>query len=310
MRKIFVSELPIGREVTTYFAVQDSSLRTSKSGDGYVKAKLSDRTGNIDSIQFSGEDFSQYAIGEVVKVRAKVEGTQKSKQLVIFQVRRSRPEEIEEKDYVPSSSRKKEDMATELDGLIASLADEDLRKLLEGMLGKAGPLREKFLRAPAALLYHHAWIGGVAEHSLAMSRLADAMAKERPSLNRDILVVGTILHDVGKVEANEAKTSIYKTDAGRLCEHIILGACLVDRFAREAGIPDEKRQTVMHLVSSHHGTMEQGSPTVPMTPEAVVLHYIDEMDAKLRALESLMETGLTGWAQARILKSDAYLPRH
>jgi 3'-5' exoribonuclease len=172
---------------------------------------------------------------------------------------------------------------------IESVKQPHLRMLLDDIFDDLG-LRKKFLDAPGGKNWHHSTIGGLAEHTLSMVKLADAMASHYPQLHRDLLVTATLLHDIGKVFELTFEPALDYTSEGRLIGHISQGALLVDRrIGAIEGFPDELRKQLLHLILSHQGGGDKGSPVKPMTLEALVLHYIDELDSRVSAFEQVRE---------------------
>jgi 3'-5' exoribonuclease len=182
-----------------------------------------------------------------------------------------------------------EEMANELDALLATFTDPDLKKLLLAIFNDA-PTREKFIRGPAAASVHHAWCGGLIEHVLSACKTAQSIAEQRPFLNRDMLLAGVLLHDIGKIEEIDPGPGFTYTDTGRLCGHIVLGALMLERFILKLpDFPKKKRDQLLHMILSHHGELEYGSPVKPYTMEAVALHHLECLDAKVQGIATIIE---------------------
>jgi 3'-5' exoribonuclease len=151
------------------------------------------------------------------------------------------------------------------------------------------------MKGPAASAVHHAWIGGLVEHVLSACKTAQAIAEQRPFLNRDLLLAGVILHDIGKIEEIDSGPGFGYTDTGRLCGHIVLGTLLVERFILKLkDFPRAKRDVLLHLILSHHGELEYGSPVKPCTAEAVALHHLECLDAKVQGIQTIIERERAG----------------
>jgi 3'-5' exoribonuclease len=179
-------------------------------------------------------------------------------------------------------------MAQELDALLGTFTDPDYKRLLAAIFADAR-VRENFIGSPAATSVHHAWRGGLMEHVLSAARTAQAIAEQRPFLNRDLLLAGVVLHDIGKTEELDPGPGFTYTDTGRLCGHIALGTLLVERFLVKLGdFPPKKRDLILHMILSHHGTHEFGSPVLPATAEAVALHYLECLDAKVQGIQTII----------------------
>ena len=218
--------------------------------------------------------------------------------MIVFNVRTAEPAEVNVEDFLAVSKRDPEEMARELDALIASLADPDYKRLVQAVFSDP-QVRAAFIKNPAATNIHHAWIGGLLEHVLAVAASAQAVAAQRPFLNRDLLLAGALLHDIGKIEEIIPDPGFPYTDTGRLCGHIALGALLVQGFILQLkDFPPKKRDLVLHLILSHHGERELGSPVTPCIGEAVALHHIECLDAKVQGVQSILEresrTGAAG----------------
>lgn len=301
-RHTFISELIAGQEIDDVWLVLEASLRAAKNGSKYVNATFGDRSGTIPVRQWdaSENDFAVYAKGAYIRVRGRVETYRERPQMIVFQVQKADPRQISPADFLPVSTREPEEMSAELDTLIASVGDPDYRRLLEAVFNDE-KIRPAFLENPAAAAVHHAWRGGLIEHVLSVARSVDALAKDRPFLNRDLLLSGVLLHDLGKIEEIDAGPGFQYTDAGRLCGHIALGVLMVERrISTLEDFPAKKRNLILHMILSHHGTREFGSPVTPATPEAIVLHHLECLDAKCQgfqsAIERVRETGRDdGW---------------
>jgi 3'-5' exoribonuclease len=299
-QRTFVGDLVPGQEIEEVFLVQEASLRAAKNASRYIQAAFADRTGQIPVRQWDAteKDFECYKPASFVRARGRVETYQNRPQLIVFNVRPAEAAELNVADFLAVSKRDPEEMARELDALIASLADADYRRLVQAVFGDEH-VRAAFIRSPAATNIHHAWIGGLIEHVLSAAQSAVSIAQQRPFLNRDLLLTGALLHDIGKIEEISPNPGFPYTDTGRLCGHIALGALLVQRFVLQLkDFPQKKRDLVLHLILSHHGERELGSPVTPCIGEAVALHHIECLDAKVQGVQTILEretrTGAAG----------------
>jgi 3'-5' exoribonuclease len=274
------------REVIGFFAAGSKQVRSTKDGTRYFALSLCDRTGTIEARMWETETAGDFAAGEVVKVQADVCRYNEKLQLKVKKVRRAAPGEYQLGDFVPQTERDIDEMWAELEGWVASLSDADLKALLRAFL--VDPKLSAALReAPAARGMHHAWIGGLLEHVLSLMGLADLAARHYPSVNRDLLLTGVALHDIGKLRELTWGTSFEYTMEGQLLGHITMGIGMIEeKIAEIPGFPAAKRLLVEHLVLSHHGKYEFGSPKLPMTPEAILLHYLDDLDAKMQTVRN------------------------
>lgn len=289
--RTFVSELSPGQEVEGVYLVQDASLRAAKNGSKYIQASVGDRTGSI-PVRFwdaTEKDFAALKPGGYARVRGRVETYQNRPQMIVFNAQAAEAAQVDAADFLAVSTRDPAEMAKELDALVAGIADSDYRRLLAAIFSDA-KVRPAFLCAPAASAIHHAWVHGLLEHVLSAAKTAQAVAEQRPFLNKDLLLAGVLLHDVGKIEEIDAGPGFSYTDPGRLCGHISLGSLLVERFILALkDFPPAKRDLLQHMILSHHGEREHGSPVTPATAEAVALHHIECMDAKVQGIRSAIE---------------------
>jgi 3'-5' exoribonuclease len=321
MKEIMVADLASreNREITAFFAAVSKQVRTGRDGGRYFALTLADRTGQIDGRMWEIDDAGDFDPGDVVKVRGEVCRFNERLQIKVEKIRRAMTDEYELVDFVPQSQRDIGEMWAELQGWVASVRDPDLKALLEAFLNDeeiARTLRE----APAAKGLHHAWIGGLLEHILSLMEMCELAARHYPEVNRDLLLTGVVLHDIGKLRELRWGTSFDYTMEGQLLGHITIGIGMIEQ--KIAGIPNfpaAKRLLVEHLVLSHHGEYEYGSPKLPMTAEAVLLHYMDNLDAKMQTVRSELARAeaagrggdeLTDWVRALerpLLNSQAYL---
>jgi 3'-5' exoribonuclease len=213
-------------------------------------------------------------------------------QLNVERIRKAEPSEFDLSDYVPHTDRNIDELWAELNSYVESFTDLHLKALLRSILDDA-EIAAAFREAPAAKSMHHAWIGGLLEHVVSLLGIADLAAKHY-RVHRDLLLTGAILHDIGKLRELRWGTSFNYSIEGQLLGHITIGVALIDRkIAALPDFPPALRVLVQHMVLSHHGKYEFGSPKLPMIPEAVLLHYLDDMDAKMQTLQSEFARNVT-----------------
>ena len=233
-----------------------------------------------------------FAKDDVCRVKGFVVSYQGKLQVNISQIASLPEGEYDLRDFLPSSKYDPNDMIVELDEVIASLPDPEVKALLQSIFKEGGEIRNLYKIAPAAKAMHHPYIGGLIEHVLSMAKVADFVAGHY-KISKSILMAGVILHDIGKIYELSYKRGFDYTDEGKLIGHITIGAEIVDKAARELGsFPSEKLMEIKHLVLSHHGIYEYGSPKRPKTVEAIVLAFLDDMDAKVNAVETLIRNDL------------------
>jgi 3'-5' exoribonuclease len=293
MKDIYVADVGKfeNQAVTAFFAVRSKQLRSRKDGGQYMAVTLGDRTGQIESRMW--ENFAEAApgfeTGDVVKVRAEVGRFNDRFQLNLEKLRRATADEFELADYVPQTSKDVDELWSTLVRSVDSFTDPWLQVLVRSFLDD--PLiATAFREAPAAKSLHHAWIGGLLEHVVSLVGICDLAAHHYPETNRDLLLTGAILHDIGKLEELRWGTTFDYTLEGQLVGHITLGVVMIEKkLATLPGFPSQLRMLVEHMVLSHHGKLEFGSPKLPMIPEAVLFHYLDDLDAKMHTMRGEFE---------------------
>jgi 3'-5' exoribonuclease len=295
-----------GREVTACYLLCDKQKRETKAGKPFLNLVLGDRTGTIEAKVWDDAERLDALVAQddVVGVRARVGVYQDKLQLTITVMQ---PLEIGDDDleiFLPSSPRDRQQMCRELDALVATVTDLPLRTLLVRCVGNKTQLGRTFRIHPAAKRNHHAYLGGLLEHSLSVAKAADRLCahylEQGAQLDRDLLLAAALLHDIGKVRELAARRSFVYTDEGQLLGHILLGLQMVTREAEAIpGFGENRLLHLQHLIASHQGRLEWASPKVPMTLEALILHMADDLDAKMnpgmRAVAGLEPGGWSGF---------------
>jgi 3'-5' exoribonuclease len=290
-KNAWIGDLSEGTSVDDLFLLDECDLRRARNGATYLSLVLSDRTGRVAGVKWDSREEEARSVvpGDPVRVKGFVEAYKGQRQIVVRQIAAVPRSETELEDFLPASSRDPEAMLAELRQLLGEVRTPPLLALAEAFLADERFV-EAFRRAPAAAKLHHAYLGGLLEHTLGVARATVAVAGLYPALDRDLLLVGAFLHDVGKTEELAAEKTLAYTDRGKLLGHISIGAGMVGaKAAGIEGFPPELLDRLLHMVLSHHGRLEFGSPRLPMTAEALVLHLLDDLDAKVRAVESLRE---------------------
>lgn len=286
----YVEDLADGEQVYEFFLVKSARLAETRAGKPYLLLTFSDRSGEISGPAWDNAESLEpiCAVGAIVKVRGQVQTYNNRLQLQVKEVEPVDESECDSELFVAASLRGQENMWDELDRLIGSVRTPYLKKLLKRIFDN-DVFGGSFRTAPAAKGIHHAYLGGLLEHSLSMAQVASLLAGHYPGVDRDLLVAGALLHDIGKTEELLNATGVIEyTDIGRLKGHLVIGCEMIGRIARTINdFPDALLIHLQHLVLSHHGRLEFGSPVVPMTAEALLLSFIDDMDAKMNLLEQL-----------------------
>jgi 3'-5' exoribonuclease len=316
----FVAQFTDGDNVEEVYLVVDKQLRANRNGNLFLQLERRDRTGSISGrLWNAGEPlFRSFEPGDFLLVKGKVQLFQGSLQMILNQISRVESTTVELADFLPHTPQDVSKLFERLSALLRKTANPHLRALAECFLMDEA-LMQAFCKAPAGVRNHHAYIGGLLEHVVTMIDGADRLAPLYPDLDRDLLVLGAFLHDIGKVRELSFDRAFAYTDEGQLVGHIVIGAEMLSEKARRASdltgapFPPELLLRVKHLIVSHHGALDLGSPTVPMTLEAIALHYLDNFDAKLNtfARELREQAGATGWTpynqslQRRLFKGGA-----
>jgi len=294
MRRVFVSDLKSGQGVNEVFLVNRKEIRTARDGKMYVRADFCDRTGCItgniwDATESLAKSFDN---GDYVRVKGRVETYHNTLQLNIKTIEKVDDSSVIAGDFLPQTKNDIDEMFDELKDYVRSIKDKHLRALVESFLSDEEFCR-KFKLVPAATQYHHAYLGGLLEHTLSVMRTAVRVMDCYPNLRKDLMLAGIFLHDIGKVREIAFDKSFHYTDEGQLLGHLVIGCSMVEEKARGIeGFPNELLMLLKHLILSHHGEFEYGSPKLPVTPEAIALHYLDNLDAKVHASQRAIDESL------------------
>ena len=326
MKDIFVSDLASFEETRlfdSFFLVLARQLRTTQSNKPYLHLILCDKTGQIEARAWEPADprvARDIERGDLVKARGCIQRFNDRLQLKIEQLRKAHPHEVDKTDFMPATIYDVDALWSELLTFVDSFTDPHLKLLVSTIL--ADPkIAAAYREAPAAKQLHHAWLGGLLEHVVSLLKLADHVAPLYPILHRDLLLTGVILHDIGKVRELSWDIGFEYTIEGVLLGHIQMGAALAERTIDSLpGFPPRLKMLVLHMILSHHGKLEFGSPKLPMIPESLMLSFLDDLDAKMMAMQMEFDKGaregraadeLTGriWAldQRQFLNTKAWL---
>ncbi len=318
MKSPYLSELKPNQVFTTTFLVHVKDVRQKKSGEPYLSLLLGDRTGEVDAKMWDNvvEVVDTFERDDFVKVKGVLQVFQNRLQMSVHKMARVLDSDVDFADFFPASSRDPMEMFAELRGIVAGIRDPNLRALLEAFLNDE-PLARRYRTAPAAKQVHHAYLGGLIEHVLSVCRLCQLVAPHYVNLDLDLLLTGAILHDIGKVAELTYDRSFGYSSEGQLLGHIVIGLRLVEEKLRQfPDFPPKLRVLVEHMIVSHHGELEFGSPKVPLFPEALLLHHLDNLDSKMECMRALAEkdrhvdgcwTGYSPSLERSILKKAKYL---
>ncbi len=295
MKEIYITDLATfeeGKNFDGFFLVLAKQQRTTKTNKPYLNLILGDKTGQLEARIWDPGDAriaKEFDKGAIVKVRGCCSRFEDRLQVKIDQLRVALADEVEKSDLLPATGYDVNDLWRQLGNFIEGMSNPDLKALLKSILGDPS-IAMAYREAPAARQLHHAWLGGLLEHVVSLLRLGDRVAAHYTLLDRDLLLTGIILHDIGKIRELSWDIGFDYTIEGVLLGHIQMGVDLVEKaIASLPQFPDRLRTLVLHLILSHHGKLEFGSPKLPMIPEALVLNFVDDLDAKMQAVVSEFE---------------------
>jgi 3'-5' exoribonuclease len=289
---MFVRELQEGAQVECVLVVRAAELRSKRDGSRFLRLMLGDRTGSLpahvwDDVAAAAEVAT---LGTPVRVSGHLQVSERyGTELKLRAIRAAEPGSFELADLVDGPPRSAAQMETDLRELLATVQDQDLRRLLDAVFGADSPLWTRYRTAPAAKRFHQAYCHGLLEHSLSVAQAASAISATFSEVNRDVAVAGALLHDIGKLDAYAFEGSaIEMTDAGKLQGEIPLGYYRVRRLIDGIdGFAAHTAEAVLHIILSHHGSLEYGSPIVPCTREATLVHFCDNLGGRLGSFDRL-----------------------
>ncbi len=289
-KNIYIRDIKSGDKVSDYFLVAEKNLAFSQKGAPYLNVRLKDKTGELDGkIWDNAREWDKaFKKGDIVRIEARSANYKNVIQLSIMELKKAADEDITLSDYLPAARRDGGVMLAELMIIVESVDNPHLKALLYAFF-QDEEIADLFKRAPAAKGFHHIYLGGLLEHTLSVARLLDLACAQYEGIDRDLLLTGGILHDIGKIyELSYGRTVDY-TDEGRLVGHIVMGAEMVDkRIAAREDFPAHLALKLRHVMLSHHGDLEYGSPKRPKTVEALIVHFIDDLDAKVNAFQEFI----------------------
>ncbi len=291
-----ILDLVEGQQFEQSFRAADKQLRVNRQGSKYILMRLADRSGTIAGMLWNADEkmFESFDRGDYVLVRGRTQIHNGSLQAIVSEVTRLNPSDVDPADFERFDAAKSDRLVARLNELISGLRNVHLRRLGEGFLGD-DDLMAKLRYAAAAVSNHHAYPGGLLAHTVDLMELVQLIAPRYPQLDGELLLMGAFLHDLGKIEELSAGGEISYTDRGQLIGHIMIGVQMLGEKMDQLNasgdpVPTELRLHLEHMIISHHGQLEFGSPKIPVTLEAVALHHIDNLDAKLSSFTSVIET--------------------
>jgi 3'-5' exoribonuclease len=293
MKDFFLSEClqHENKIITSSFVVVSKQVKPKKTGEPYLALTLGDRSGQIeakmwDNVEDALDAFEQ---DDFVKVKGLLNKYKNRFQITIHKLRLLGESEIDFADYLPKTTKDIGQLWQTLAGFVATFQNPQLKALVEAFMSDP-ELAEAYRNAPAAKTLHHAYIGGLLDHVASLFRSCDLLCRNYPQINRDLLLTGAFLHDIGKIYELTYNRSFSYTTRGQLLGHMVIELEMLHaKIVQVPGFSDELKTLVEHLVISHHGQYEFGSPKLPMFPEALMLHYLDDLDSKLESMRAHFE---------------------
>src|SRR5437868_2095554 len=293
MKDFYISDAPQNENkvITSSFVVAVKQVKPRKTGEPYLALTLADRSGQIeakmwDNVESCIDAFEQ---DEFIKVKGLINKYNHRFQLTIHKLRRLQESEVEFADYLPKTTKDIDELWRTLGAFIASFQDPDLKSLVESFMSDPD-IAAAYRAAPAAKTLHHAYIGGLLDHVVSLFRSCDLLCRNYPQINRDLLLTGAFLHDIGKIHELAYNRAFSYTTRGQLLGHMIIELEMLQaKLPQVPEFPEEMKILIEHLIISHHGEYEFGSPKLPMFPEALMLHYLDDLDSKMESMRAHFE---------------------
>jgi 3'-5' exoribonuclease len=294
-QKIGIKSLPIGKQFTGFCVVRKKEMRYKGNGEAYLHLELGDWSGRLNAKLW--DDIAKFnkmiEVGKIIKIKAMVQKFQDHKELKISNLRKAKPEDdVDLKQLLPKSNKDISALRNHFFEHVGGIQNSHLKRLLSAIFSD-GEFADRFFLSPAGKLWHHNYLYGMLEHVAAMLDIAVAIQSHYPEVNIDLLKCGIILHDIGKMTGYDVNGFVDFTDEGRLIGHITIGYDMIRKKIDDIkDFPTELRDQLLHMLLSHQGKLEQGSPVVPSTIEAIILHNINELDSKTNALWRIVENDI------------------
>ena len=293
MKEFFISDCSQqeNKIVTSSFVVASKQVKAKKNGEPYLALVLADRSGQIEAKMWDNvEEFiAIFEQDDFLKVKGLINKYKNRFQLTIHKLRRMDEGDIDFTDYLPKTTKDIGELWRTLTEFVATFENPHLKALVESFMADA-EIAERYRNAPAAKTLHHAYIGGLLDHVVSLFRSCDTMSRNYPQINRDLLLTGAFLHDIGKIQELSYNRAFSYTTRGQLLGHMIIELEMLQaKLAKMPDFPPELKTLLEHLIISHHGQYDFGSPKLPMFPEALMLHYLDDLDSKMEAMRAHFE---------------------
>jgi 3'-5' exoribonuclease len=293
MKQFFICDCSVqeNKIITSSFVVVSKQVKPKKTGDPYLALTLGDRTGQIEAKMWDNveEALDAFEQDDFLKVKGLINKYKNRFQLTIHKLRRLGDSEIDYSDYLPKTTKNIDELWQTLAEFVESFKNPHLKGLIQGFM--ADPeIAQAYRNAPAAKTLHHAYIGGLLDHVVSLFRSCDLICRNYPQVNRDLVLAGAFLHDIGKIHELTYNRSFSYTTRGQLLGHMIIELEMMQaKLSLVPNFPPELKTLLEHLIISHHGEYEFGSPKLPMFPEALLLHYMDDLDSKMESMRALFE---------------------
>ena len=295
MSRRFINQLGENESIDEVFVVSEKQLRTNRNGNLYLTMRLADKTGSVTGMMWNANDrvYDSFDNGDFLHVQGSTQFYNGSLQMIVSRVERAIAERVDETDFVTLTSTDVDQLAMRLREMLRAMRNVHLRNLAECFLADES-FMTKFAAAPAGIKNHHAYRGGLMEHVVGLMEVTALIAPRYDGLDPDFLLMGAFLHDIGKTDELTYERDLGYSDEGQLIGHIVMAVGMVDEKVREAeklsgeAFPQELALRLKHMIVSHHGQYDFGSPKLPMTLEAVALHFLDNLDSKMHTVKQLM----------------------
>ncbi len=290
MKSQYVNELKSGQLVKEKFVLSKKIIRSRKDGSKFALLEFSDRTGTIEGIIWDIEQLGSVSTGDFVFITGNVTEYQQKLEIVISSISPVSEDEIEPDDFLPQAEQDIDEVMADIEEFCAMVKNKYLKKLIDSFL-KEPEFAKKFRTSPGAKKLHHAYLGGLAVHTLNILKLISHIELVYPFCNKELLITATLLHDIGKIYEYTYKNMIDISTQGKMLGHIVIGYEMVSEHINKIPeFPRDLRLKILHMILSHHGEFEWGSPKLPVFPEALILHFLDNLDSKVDIMAKAFKT--------------------